>query len=137
MKTGNNLTELNLSTITRMVNKATANLAACSQNINNAIPAITCSCDIPGTRGFAHHKLLQDKIFALKNLDAMCNKGARRLLEVTARLKDTSDQKKVLDELLVVSNFINDQLSREEEDAQHIVSTIRGVNGYCEKGGCL
>ena len=131
---GNNTAGPDRSGMVRLATKATANLDACGESVEKAVVDIARSCDTLGTRGAAHQEMLREKIGALENLAALCSKGAKRLSDVTAKLRSDSAEEEALAELLAVSRFIGDQLRSEKEDVRRILSTLQDHDGCGE--GC-
>lgn len=108
--------------------EAMAGMLTCQQGVQRSMAAIRQSLDSSGTKGAVHRDMLIRKIEALRNLSALCNKGAKRLAVAAAKATQECSEQKVLTELQGVSRFMADQLHSEQTDARRILS------GLCGKG---
>jgi len=120
-----------------LVRRAAAQLRACRDGLQSSIDVIRGAMDMPHTRGSTFSEFLRIKVEALENLRSLCNTVAGRLSNGAAELMRGKLDKKLLDEILMISRFAADQLRSEQRDAVRILNMLRAGGGPgCGGGQC-
>ena len=110
--------------VTRRINTAAANLAACGDSVRESTAVIQRSCETPG----AHRSLPRSKIQELKRLSGFCDIAAVRLMDVGKRIRDDLTKEESLVELFDICRSIVGQLQSQQRGARHILNLLWDEN---------
>jgi hypothetical protein len=104
----------------------TANLfCACANNLSQSAETIMQSCATPGTKGAAARQMLEVKAAEYRALSDLLHSAARRFLGAAGKIDNGFQLEEAAKELKTYAGFLSDQLGKEAEEADKVLSAVR------------
>jgi peptide subunit release factor 1 (eRF1) len=105
--------------------KATDGMSETASRLRSTANSIARACGKPGTRATRHERLISQKADALKRMASFQEKAAERFRRLADKLVESTNMPRVCDEILVYSQFVNDQMMEEETQTRVLCDFLR------------